>query len=736
MGRIGENSGKNPQPDVVSPFKTLAHPPLSLQCVQCVLYKREIIICGGYLKSDCYSYHTLKNLYKRICSYPNDVDLQGHCVVKIVNSNNPNDITLLSFGGQDYKKRHTLIMNYVSVWNDDYYDEDEDVKEGEIEIERNNKAINIGRNDDDYKGVRAVIGGDNNNLLFITYYPNCISIFNLETCQYIKHDTLPTNDDTSVRYHCFVLKSKNQSLMAQSNTKIYEMILFCDNEGFIINYNEDENTFQFNKLWICTTMKTLKSYGYTLIDDFILFFGGHNAIKTNVSNGVHRFSIINNKWLKFEQTLPIPLTDCVAISNKSNTHLYIVGGYYGKNKISTHLITEVNEWIRKETEAEKQWMIEEEEKREIEQIYKDIKGIDENFDIRKLKVKLRTKEIEAIIKYWLNSLSIKMGWIDEFNIIVFRYILVFAYFILFYYEYIAFKNQYDRKYIKPLRILQGHSDIVNSVKFSSDGTKIVSSSNDKTIRVWDVKLGKEVLVLKENKCPIVDAKFSPDGNMVISCSDNMIQLWDITSSTEIIQLQGHLDTVTSVQFSPNGSIVVSGSCDHTTRLWDIQTGQEIARIQNTRKINDVRFSPDGQQIVLSNDHTIEIWNIASCEKISKLNYHLANINKVTFSSDGSFIVSCSSDCKIQIWHLQSKTQVTKINGNCIFINDVQFFSDEQTIISGSSDNKIRLWDVKLGMEIQKIEGHTNQVTGLDVSLDGNTIVSSSYDKTIRLWELL
>ncbi|ETN97556.1 hypothetical protein RFI_39973 [Reticulomyxa filosa] len=94
-------------------FAALSPLPIPLFQGQCISYKQEILICGGNKVNECYSYHTIQKQYKFICSYPKDVILLGHCVVDI--KNNKNKITLLSFGGSF---KHTLIMNYTSVWND------------------------------------------------------------------------------------------------------------------------------------------------------------------------------------------------------------------------------------------------------------------------------------------------------------------------------------------------------------------------------------------------------------------------------------------------------------------------------------------------------------------------------------------------------------------------------------------------------------------------------------------
>ncbi|ETO02125.1 hypothetical protein RFI_35310, partial [Reticulomyxa filosa] len=164
------------------------HTPLSY--AQCASHKHELIICGGKNERICYSYHTLKNEYKHICNYPIDVILDGHCVVKLVDNRNKdsNQTTLLSFGG---KYKHTLVTKYVSVCR-----------------------------------VRVVIGGSNNNLLFITYRSNNISVFDLNTFQFIKNDALLTSD--YIDYHCFVSNSENRQWqeMAKKNKQKYQMLLF------------------------------------------------------------------------------------------------------------------------------------------------------------------------------------------------------------------------------------------------------------------------------------------------------------------------------------------------------------------------------------------------------------------------------------------------------------------------------------------------------------------------------
>ncbi|ETO27844.1 hypothetical protein RFI_09286 [Reticulomyxa filosa] len=350
-----------------TPFQTLKNLPKPFSQTQCVQHKHEILVCGGVSERDCYSYHTLKNEYKFICEYPSDVTLVGHCVLKWVDksSKDSNEITLLSFGGNAYTKRHTLVMKYVSVWDDNNemnkLKKTNNCNEWVPFTDNDNNPIQIGRNLDDYQGMRAVIGGSNNHLLFITFYLNNISVFDLNTFQFIKHDTLPTNDP--MYYHCFVSKSENeQEAMKQIikknkiKKKKNEMLLFKHRTGLLIKYDEIDNTFQFHKLPVCKGIAPSNEYAYVCINDVILFFGP-NALKKS-----YKYAIQNKKWIKFKYTLPIPLYDCFGISNEHDTYIHIIGGSNRKDK--------------------------------------------------------PTNEIQLVIQYWIRISKIKLGWIHDFNKII------------------------------------------------------------------------------------------------------------------------------------------------------------------------------------------------------------------------------------------------------------------------------------------------------------------------------
>src|SRR5262249_51230381 len=108
----------------------------------------------------------------------------------------------------------------------------------------------------------------------------------------------------------------------------------------------------------------------------------------------------------------------------------------------------------------------------------------------------------------------------------------------------------------PLRKMPGHKGNVSSVAYSHDGTKLISGSADKCIRIWDAAKG------------------------------NSIATWE-----------GHADCVSSGAFAPDGTIAASGSWDRTVRLWDVKTGKEIDTLPRHRgTVWGTAFSADGKVV--------------------------------------------------------------------------------------------------------------------------------------------
>ncbi|KAJ6501235.1 WD40-repeat-containing domain protein [Mycena vitilis] len=292
-------------------------------------------------------------------------------------------------------------------------------------------------------------------------------------------------------------------------------------------------------------------------------------------------------------------------------------------------------------------------------------------------------------------------------------------------------------------VLEGHTDEVQSVAFSSDGKHIVSGSSDRSVRIWDAESGEQLGgPLEGHTSGVQSVAFSPDGKHIVSgSSDRSVRIWDAESEEQLGgPLEGHTDWVRSVAFSPDGKHIVSGSDDRSVRIWDAESGEHLGGPleRHTDRVMSVAFSSDGKHIVSgSSDRSVRMWDAESGEQLGHpLEGHTSGVQSVAFSPDGKHIVSGSSDRSVRIWDAESGEQLGHpLEGHTSGVQSVAFSPDGKHIVSGSSDKSVRIWDAESGEQLGgPLEGHTDEVMSVAFSSDGKHIVSGSIDRSVRIWD--
>lgn len=134
-----------------------------------------------------------------------------------------------------------------------------------------------------------------------------------------------------------------------------------------------------------------------------------------------------------------------------------------------------------------------------------------------------------------------------------------------------------------IKILDGHTKLVKSASFNHDSTLIVSTSDDRTMRIWDINTGECINIIKRLNLTngLRLASFNHDSKLILTTSDdNYIRLWDAVSGKCIKILNGHTLLVRSASFNHDSSLIVSSGVDATIRVWDTMTGNLIKIIRS------------------------------------------------------------------------------------------------------------------------------------------------------------
>jgi len=280
--------------------------------------------------------------------------------------------------------------------------------------------------------------------------------------------------------------------------------------------------------------------------------------------------------------------------------------------------------------------------------------------------------------------------------------------------------------------LKGHQSSVYSASFSPDGQRIVTASEDKTARVWDLS-GKQLAALTGHQDRVINASFSPDGQRIVTASwDKTARVWDL-SGKQLAELKGHQSSVTSASFSPDSQRIVTFSADKTARVWDV-SGKQLAELKGHQSsVPSASFSPDGKRIVTASlDKTVRVWDVLG-KQLAELKGHRESVNSASFSPDGQRIVTASDDKTARVWDLSGK-QLAELTGHQSSVTSASFSPDSQRIVTFSADKTARVWDVS-GKQLAALTGHQSYVTSAAFSADGQRIVTASLDKTVRVWNV-
>jgi WD40 repeat protein/DNA-binding SARP family transcriptional activator len=146
--------------------------------------------------------------------------------------------------------------------------------------------------------------------------------------------------------------------------------------------------------------------------------------------------------------------------------------------------------------------------------------------------------------------------------------------------------------------LRGHRGDVTTLVFSPDGRRLMSASEDKTIRIWSTSDGSLERVLRGHDKAIINAAFSRDGQRVASTdTDGAVRIWS-ASGRQLAVLYGHEGQANSAEFDRSGDRLVTTGNDGAVRVWSTAAGEPLAIVRRHDGVAlNARFSADGERVV-------------------------------------------------------------------------------------------------------------------------------------------
>ena len=225
--------------------------------------------------------------------------------------------------------------------------------------------------------------------------------------------------------------------------------------------------------------------------------------------------------------------------------------------------------------------------------------------------------------------------------------------------------------------LRGHAGVISDLAFAQDDAVLLSSSYDRTVRVWDLR------------APLHRKRRT---------------------------LRAHTGSVVTTRFSKNGKLSVSGGRDNNVIVWNQETNQRTVFTGHTDSVSQTLFSPAGDRVASSSDdHSVRLWSLTG-RPHRVLGGHTAKVTRLSFSSDGQFLLSASEDHTARLWNVEDgSARVLRHNDGLAFAD---FLSHGDALITVTHSAKYRLFDTKTMQPLELDEAASGEASAAAVGPDG------------------
>ncbi len=273
-----------------------------------------------------------------------------------------------------------------------------------------------------------------------------------------------------------------------------------------------------------------------------------------------------------------------------------------------------------------------------------------------------------------------------------------------------------------------------SADLSPDGRTVVTASEDKTARLFEVATGQQIGQPMRHDGEVLSALFSPDGLRVVTTSDDRTaRLWDAATGLPASRKLEHTGPVSSAAFSADGLRLVTRSRDGTARVWAAGQGWPVATpLRHRDQVTSASFSPDGRHVATASwDSTAQMWDAATGRRQGGPFRHQdkeVSTSMASFSPDGRWVLTASETKSAQVWDAATGRPVGSVMEHPDGVKLASFSPDGQRVLTATHDGRAALWEAATGKPLRL--GRSIDLSGFPTlvafSADGRWVVTQTH----------
>jgi len=272
----------------------------------------------------------------------------------------------------------------------------------------------------------------------------------------------------------------------------------------------------------------------------------------------------------------------------------------------------------------------------------------------------------------------------------------------------------NRLYGVPLKAMTGHNHFISDLAMSADNLFALTSSWDKTLRLWDLRAGKTSRSFVGHTKEVHSVTFSLDNRQIISAgADRTFKLWNTLADCKYTnEHSNHSDWVSCVRYSPvaKNPYFATVGWDGRLKIWQSNFLLKYSLKAHTSQINSIAIAPLGSYVATGGkENVLKLWDINDLNEEYRTLNTGASINKVAFNPIKQWIAA-ASDNGVHIFDLNNesdeaiaklivekprKKKETKLRAESYSCTSLSWSTNGRKLFAGFTDNIIRVYDVNI-----------------------------------------
>ncbi|OMJ88149.1 hypothetical protein SteCoe_9968 [Stentor coeruleus] len=290
------------------------------------------------------------------------------------------------------------------------------------------------------------------------------------------------------------------------------------------------------------------------------------------------------------------------------------------------------------------------------------------------------------------------------------------------------------------KTLNGHTKRITHLTFNTANTTLISSSNDTTLRIWDIIEDKHEIILSGHTDWVKNFRLSQDEKYIYSIAENYkIMTWNFPRFDKSCCRKANKSPIQLICSSSNNQYLYTSDINEIA-VWTLHDKEYYKTLKTQWKLSAMCTNSDGLGIIAAYENNeIHFWSVEDSESQFKKK-HSSHIRCIVCSPDGRYVVVGDVNFRVTVYNKRNFRVSNVFRRHNAVINSIIFGKpingENDKLYSGGDDKVIFIYSINENKSLRLPGSHQEPISQMLVSRNNELLISGDTSGVIKIWHLL